>query len=126
MNERKLPTEGRRSPRFGHLGMWNFCLGPASPIPGDRLRVGILDMDGNVVRRFEQIRGACTDPGYVDFFESHRCRPAAHEMPIVDIDAEGKIAKVLCPHYTQAMGMDLYLRLLEAWVTEHGNREWAL
>jgi len=126
MDERKLPTEGRRSPRFGHLGMWNFCLGPASPIPGDRLRVGILDMDGNVVRRFEQIRGACTDPGYVDFFESHRCRPATHEMPIVDIDAEGKITEVLHPNYTQSMGMDLYLRLLEAWVTEHGNREWAL
>jgi len=106
--------------------MWNFCLGPASPIPGDRLRIGILDMDGNVVRRFEQIRGACTDPGYVDFFESHRCRPSAHEMPIVDIDAEGKITEILHPNYTQSMGMDVYLRLLEAWVTEHGNREWAL
>ena len=126
MSDRKLPTEGRKSPRLGHMGMWNFCLGPDSPIPGDRLRVGILDKDGNVVRRFEQIRGACIDPGYVDFFMSHNCRPATHEMRIVDIDGDGNIVKVLCPHYTQAMGMDPYLRLLEAWVTEHGNREWAL
>ena len=126
MSDRKLPNEGRKSPRFGHMGMWNFCLGPASPIPGDRLRIGILDNDGNVVRRFEQIRGACIDPGYVDFFMSHNCKPATHEMPIVDIGADGRIVKVLCPHYTQSMGMDLYLRLLEAWVTEHGNSEWAL
>lgn len=126
MSERKLPTEGRKSPRFGYLGMWNFCLGPDSPLPGDRLRVGILDLGGNVVRKFEQIRGACIDPGYVDFFECHRCRPATHEMPIVDIDASGQIQKVLCPHYTQAMGMELYLKLLEAWVTEHGRKEWAL
>lgn len=126
MSERRLPTEGSKSPRFGHLGMWNFCLGPASPIPGDRLRVGILDQDGNAVMRFEQIRGACIDPGYVDFLESHRCRPATHEMPIVDIDGFGQIQKVLCPHYTQAMGMDLYLKLLDAWVTEHGRKEWAI
>ncbi len=126
MGERKLPSEGRKSPRFGHLGMWNFCLGPASPIPGDRLRVGILDQDGNVIRKFEQIRGECIDPGYVDFFESHMCRPATHEMPIVDIDASGQIQKVLYPHYAQSMGMELYLKLLEAWVTEYGRTEWAL
>jgi hypothetical protein len=126
MSERNLPMEGRKSPRFGHLGMWNFCLGPASPLPGDRLRVGILDLDGKVVRRFEQIRGNCIDEGYVDFFMSHRCRPATHEMPIVDIDSAGKINKVLCPHYAQDMGMGLYLKLLEAWVTEYGRREWAL
>ena len=108
MNDRKLPTDGRKSPRCGHMGMWNFCLGLASPIPGDRLRIGILDTDGNVVRRSAQIRGACIDPGYVDFFMSHNCRPATHEMPIVDIGAYGNIVKVLSPHYTQAMGMDLY------------------
>lgn len=126
MGDCKLPNEGRKSLCFGHLGMWNFCLGPDSPIPGDRLRVGILDQDGNVVRRFEQIRGSCIDPGYVDFFMSHNCRPAAYEMPIVDIDANGAIVKVLCPDYTQATGMELYLKLLEAWGTEHGRKEWAL
>ena len=126
MDKRKLPSEGRKSPRFGHLGMWNFCLGPDSPLPGDRLRVGILDQNGNVVRRFEQIRGTCIDAGYVDFFGSHRCRPSVHEMPILDIDAEGKIVKVLCADYQQSMGMALYLQLLEAWVTEHGQKAWAL
>ena len=126
MNGRKLPAEGRRSPRFGHLGMWNFCLGPDSPIPGERLRVGILDGTGNAVRRFEQIRGACIDPGHVDFFESRRCRPATHEMPLVDIRSDGSIDKVLCPHYSKTQGMGLYLELLEAWAKEHGRKEWAL
>ena len=126
MNTRTLPSEGRPSPRYGYLGMWNFCLGPDSPIPGKRLRVGIIDCDGKVVRKFEQIRGECIDPGYIDFFISHRCRPAVHEMPVVDIDADGNIVKVLCPNYTQSMGMVLYLQMLRAWAEEHGNPEWAL
>jgi hypothetical protein len=106
--------------------MWNLSLGPNSPIPGARLEVAILDTAGQIVRRFEQIRGQCTDPGYVDFFLSHACRPTAHEYPIVDIDAAGKVAAILAPHYSQAMGMGLYLELLTAWVTQHGRPEYAL
>ena len=123
---RVFPDRGRVSPRFGHLGMWNLSLGPNSPIPGQRLEVAILDQNGTIVRRFEQIRGACTDPGYVDFFMSHNCRPSVHEYPIVDIDANGKVAEIVCSNYTQSMGMDLYLRLLEKWVTAHGKPEWAI
>jgi len=126
MSKRKLPTEGRKSLRYGHLGMWNFCLGPDSPIPGKRLRVGIIDSEGLTVRKFEQIRGSCIDPGYVDFFMSHKCRPAVHEMPVVDIDANGNIVKVICSDYKQSMGMSLYLQMLKAWVDEYGNPEWAL
>jgi len=126
MSKRKLPTEGRKSPRYGHLGMWNFCLGPDSPVPGKRLRVGIIDAEGSVVRKFEQIRGSCIDPGYVDFFMSHKCRPAVHEMPVVDIDANGNIVKVICSDYKQSMGMNLYLQMLKVWVDEYGNPEWAL
>ena len=126
MDKRKLPSEGRKSPRYAHLGMWNFCLGPDSPVPGKRLRIGIIDGEGNTVRRFEQIRGECIEPGYIDFFLSHRCRPGVYEMPLVDIDSEGNIVSVLCPHYAQSMGAELYFKLLKAWVEEHGSPEWAL
>lgn len=123
---RTLPDRGRPSPRYGHLGMWNFSLGPNSPIPGQRLQVYILDQAGNILRRFEQIEGRCIDPGYVDFFESHSCRPAMHEMPVVDIDQDGKIVTVLSPHYTQSMGMEVYLKLLGDWVQKWGKPEYAL
>lgn len=123
---RTLPDRGRPSPRYGHLGMWNYSLGPNSPIPGQRLQVLILDQAGEIIRRFEQIEGRCIDEGYVDFFESHHCRPAVHEMPIVDIDAEGRIVTVLCPHYTQSTGMEIYLKLLGEWVNQWGKPEYAL
>ncbi len=106
--------------------MWNLSLGPNSPIPGQRLEVVILDQTGKIVRRLEQIRGACTDPGYVDFFLSHHCRPAQHLYPIVDIDENGKVANILCEHYEQSMGMDLYLQLLTEWATRWGKPEYAL
>jgi hypothetical protein len=90
------------------------------------LEVAIIDETGKIVRRFEQVRGQCTDPGYVDFFMSQACRPAQHEYPIVDIDENGKIAGVVCNHYSQAMGMSLYLELLDKWVTVHGRPEYAI
>lgn len=126
MSARILPKEGRKSPRFGHLGMWNISLGPNSPVPGERLMVVILDQDGKIVRRFEQVRGRCTDEGYVDFCLSHNCRPAVHEYPIVDIDENGKVAHMVCQHYSQEMGMDLYLTLLTEWVNRWGKPEYAL
>ena len=124
--ERKPPEIGRASPRYGHLGVWNYCLGPNSPIPGDRLQIYILDQQGNTVRRFEQIEGRCIDPGYVNFFLSHNCQPAVHERPIVDIDENGKITAVLHPNYTQELGMDLYLRLLREWAERWGREEYAI
>lgn len=123
---RTLPTQGRKSPRFGHLGMWNYCLGPNSPVPGQRLIVLILDQEGRVVRRLEQIRGSCIDEGYVDFFLSHNCRPAVHEYPLGDIDENGQIVEVLHPNFTPGLSMDLYLALLEKWVALWGKPEYAL
>lgn len=122
---RTLPQHGRKSPRFGHLGLWIFSLGPNSPVPGARLELGIIDDVGNVIRRFEQIEGACLDPGYVDFFMGPNCRPARHDMPLVDVSPDGKRA-VLCSHYAQSMGQDLYLRLLGEWCATHGRSEYAL
>ena len=87
MNEqpmRTLPASGRASPRFGHLGVWNLSLGPNSPVPGERLQILILDHEGKVVRRFEQIEGRCIDPGYVDFFMSNRWPRLPDTMPQVN------------------------------------------
>ena len=123
---RPLPAQGNKSPRYGQLGMWNYCLGPNSPIPGPRLIIMIIDQQGRVVRRLEQIRGDCIDEGYVDFFLSHNCRPAVHEYPLVDIDAQGNIAEVLHPNFTPGMSMDVYLDILNEWVGEWGRPEYAL
>jgi hypothetical protein len=124
--QRKLPELGRKSPRYGHLGMWNYSLGPNSPVPGPRLVVLILDQQGQVVRRLEQIRGNCIDEGYIDFFLSHNCRPAAHEYPLVDIDANGQIAELLHPNFTPGTSMDIYLSILEKWASKWGKPEYAL
>lgn len=123
---RTLPEHGRKSPRFGHLGIWNYSLGPNSPVPGPRLIIMIVDQRGRVVRRLEQIRGNCLDEGYVDFFLSHNCRPAAHEYPLVDIDEQGHIAEVLHPNFTPGISMEIYLRILEKWATQWGRPEYAL
>lgn len=123
---RVMPDRGAVSPRFGHLGMWTLSLGPNSPVPGQRLELAILDHNGTIVRRMEQIRGACTDPGYVDFFMSQNCRPSSHQYPIVDIGADGKVAGIICQNYTQSMGMDLYLQMMTTWVTANGKAEWAI
>ena len=125
-NVRRFPDRGRRSPKYGHLGMWNLGLGPNSVIPSQRLEVVILNLEGVIVRRFEQIRGACTDPGYVDFFLSQKCRPASHQHPLVDIDEHRKCAAILCENYTEHMGFDLYLKLIREWAERHGKPEWAI
>lgn len=122
---RKLPDRGRPSPRYGHLGMWNYCLGPNSPIPGERLIVLILDQEGKPVRRLEQVEGRCIDEGHVDFFLGPNCRPAVHERPLVDIAPDGQ-AVVLHPDYRQAQGMETYLQIVKEWANRWGKPEYAL
>lgn len=122
---RTLPLRGRKSPRFGHLGVWNLSLGPNSPVPGERLEIAIVDSLGAIVRRFEQIAGVTLDDGYVDFFGSAKCRPSVQRMPIVDLDPVG-VTTTLCEHYAQSMGPDLYLSLLGTWAHAHGRPEWSL
>ena len=112
---RTNPTQGRASKRWPHLGVWQFGLGPNSPIPSPRLQLGIIDQTGKVVRRLEQIEGDCIDPGYVDFFSSHNCHPAVYEHPLIDIDENEKITEVLHPNFSQSCDMDVYLKILENW-----------
>jgi hypothetical protein len=123
--ERKLPDRGRPSPGYGHLGMWNYCLGPNSPIPGERLIVLILDENRNIVRRLEQVEGRCMDEGHVDFFLGPNCRPARHERPLLDIAPDGQAA-VLHPDYRQGQGMETYLQIVKGWATRWGKPEYAL
>jgi hypothetical protein len=106
--------------------MWNLCLGPNSPLPGERLEIVILDETGKVVRRLEQVRGLCRDEGYVDFFLGPNCRPAVHDFPLVDIDADGQVAAIVHPNYSQDLGQELYLRLVKAWAEKWGRAEYAL
>jgi hypothetical protein len=122
---RKLPATGRPSPRYGHLGLWVLSLGPSGNPRGDRLQLALLDEAGDVVRRFEQIEGRCLDPGYVDFFLGPNCRPAMHEMPLVDIAPSG-VQLIRMRHYAQSMGMQPYLDTLGRWCREHGSPAWDL
>jgi hypothetical protein len=125
MTARKLPATGRPSQRYGHLGLWTISLGPSGNPSGQRLQLALLNEVGDVVRRFEQIEGRCLDPGYGDFFGGPNCRPAMHEMPLVDIAPSGA-QMVLVRHYEQSMGMQLYLDALGRWCAEHGSPAWDL
>lgn len=78
------------------------------------------------MRRLEQIRGLCRDDGYVDFFGGPNCRPAVHDHPLVDIDADGNVDAILHPNYNQGLGQELYLRLVKAWAEKWGKPEYAL
>lgn len=122
---RKLPTAGRPSSRYGHLGLWLFSLGPSGNPAGTRLQLALIDETGAVARRFEQIEGRCLDPGYVDFFLGPNCRPAVHEMPLVDIAPDGT-QTILIRHYEQSMGSQPYLDALGAWCSRHGSAAWDL
>lgn len=117
------PTKrlGYRSPKNGHLGVYTLCSGPDpnGPVPGERLIIVIYDKDDNIVRRLEQVKGDCIDPGYVDFFNSFQCRPAVSNYHIIDIDKDGS-KQILATHTTPH---EAYLWLKEnvpIWVEEHG------
>jgi hypothetical protein len=110
---------GEPSTRHPGLGVYVHSLGPSSPIPGERLQIVIYDQQDNIVRRFEQVRGECLDPGYVDFFLSSRCRPAIYLWPLVDIDMEGK-QTILVENFRSGMDMNIFYRALTEWVEKYG------
>lgn len=123
---REMPARGRVSPNHGHLGMWTLGLGPDSPIPSQRLELVLIDELGRIARRFEQIRGACTDPGYVDFFASVGCRPSRHKYPLVDIGPNGRVETIVCEDFDPRQGTEIYLEWVKRWVVRHGRPEWSI
>lgn len=113
--------DGFRSPKWGHLGVYFHCTGPdpRGPRPGPRLQVVVYDAEDNIVRRLEQRRGQVVDPGYVDFFDSPRCRSSVSEYHIVDIAPDGT-ETVLATH-TQGSAANRWLQTnFGNWVTDHG------
>jgi len=123
--KRILPNKGTKSTRYPHLGVWVFSLGPNSPVPGDRLRLAIINQRGDVERRMEQVLGNCQDEGYVDYFMGSNCRPALYAHPIVDMTPDGKVQEILCHDYCQTMGMKLYLDILDRWTKKWGKQEYS-
>lgn len=116
--------EGYRSPKNGHLGVYTLCSGPdpKGPMPGERLIIVIYDNDDNIVRRLEQIKGDCLDEGYIDFFNSFRCRPSIHNYHIIDIDKEGK-KSILATHTNPSEAFQWLTNNVPLWVKEHGVQE---
>ena len=51
--------------------------------------VWIYDKDDNIIRRLEEIRGECIDPGYVTFFTGSESRAAQYNHYLVDFAPDG-------------------------------------
>lgn len=110
--------------------MWNYCLGPSSQIPGDRLLVYIIDKnrDYKIVRRLEQVKGSnLTKPeGYVRFFSGPNCHPLKNAYPLVDYEESGEISAIMHHNFSPDLNQDRYLEIVKAWVERYGKPEYAL
>ena len=113
--------KGYRSPKNGHLGVYILCSGPdpTGPIPGERLIIVIYDKGDNIVRKLEQVKGSCIDEGYLDFFNSFRCRPSVHEYHIIDTDKDGNM-KILATHTISSEAKLWLQENVPLWVQLHG------
>jgi len=67
----------------------------------------------------EQVKGDCIDPGYIDFFNSCRCRPSVHRYHIVDID-ENLQRNILASHNTASDAHRWLTDNFPAWVQKYG------
>jgi hypothetical protein len=110
-----------RSPKYGHLGVHFLCTGPDpnGPRPGERVRAVVFDAKGKITRRFEQKAGAVVDGGYVDFFNSPRCRPSIQRLPLVDVDTDGT-ETVLLEDFQPSMDRAVFAHVFEVWCRRHG------
>jgi hypothetical protein len=112
--------EGQESTLHPGMGVFALCMGPDSPMPGERLQIVIYNHADEIVRRFEQIRGTCVQEGYATFFEGDpRARQAIFLWPLVDIDAAG-VVTILHPDYGKTQGPEPYRTILAAWVARWG------
>jgi len=113
--------QGYRSPKSGNLGVYTLCSGPDpnGPVPGERLIIVIYDQQDNIVRRLEQVKGDCLDPGYVDFFLSPKCRPTLYTYHIVDIDKD-QTAQIIATHTSPEEARKWLVENIDKWVQEHG------
>ena len=117
MEERK----GWKSPKLGHLGVYFLCTGPdpSGPAPGERLIIVIYNEKNETVRRLEQVKDDCIDPGYIDFFDSFKCRPSIHDYQNVDIDVLGN-RTILATHNYPLDARGWLAINVPKWAAEHG------
>jgi len=113
--------KGFRSEKNGHLGVYTLSSGPdpKGPLPGERLIIVIYDINDTIVRRLEQVRGDCIDDGYVDFFNSFKCRPAIFSYHLIDIDRTGH-KQILATHSTPGEANHWLKENVPIWVKLHG------
>ncbi len=114
--------KGYRSPKYGHLGVYFLSTGPTGPLPGERVVAVIYSKDGAILRRFEQRAGEVLQEGYVDFFNSPRCRPTVRRLPVVDVAPDGA-ETVLLEDFRPSMGMETFSRTFGEWALRHGVDE---
>src|SRR6266545_118006 len=112
--------EGLACDRHPGMGVYYRSLGPNSRVPGPRLQVVMYDHADQVVRRLEQVRGRCTDEGFVSFFAGDpRNRPAQFLHPIVDIAPDGTQTELISD-FPPGTSMSVFHELLARWVATYG------
>ena len=107
--------EGTRSPAYGALGVHFISSGP----PNGPLHVVIYDEHDQVVRRLRQRQGAILQEGYVDFFNSSRCRPTVAEYHIVDVDERTGQETILATHTGAEQARAWLQTNFRLWVEQH-------
>lgn len=113
--------QGKPSTRYAHLGVYSICLGPNAPeLAGKRLQVVIYDKDDNIVRRLEEVKGECVDPGYVDFFLGPNCRPARYRYYLVDIAPDGTQTIIHDDPALLGRNKELWFDFLGKWAKQYG------
>jgi hypothetical protein len=117
----KAKREGVPSPKYGNLGVYILCSGPdpSGSVPGERVIVVIYDKENKIVRRLEQIKGDCLDEGFVDFFNSFKCRPSVQEYHFIDTDKNGT-RTILASHTTPSDAHSWLKQNISIWAREHG------
>jgi|GEM_PF-5316514 len=116
--------EGYRSKNFGHLGVYFLSTGPdpLGPMPGERVIIVIYNSKNEIVRRLEQVRGDCLDEGWIDFFESAKCRPSVYEYHLIDFDQYGN-REILASHTDPPHARAWLDENFPKWSEKHGIRE---
>ena len=82
----------------------------------------IYDDDDEVIAIITQEKGACIDPGHVDFFMGRNCFPAVFIQTLVEILPDGQ-KKIL--HWNPehlAGNRDEWLEFLKKWLISHGRQ----
>jgi hypothetical protein len=81
----------------------------------------VYDEQDRVVRRFEQVQGACLDEGHVSFFGGPRDRSAKFLMPLVDIAPDGT-QTILVADFQPSGPRSVMENAFRAWVEQHGRQ----